>query len=110
MSDRYAEETLTKACRAGAVAIYEQNVVRSRYPVTGDLMEVPPFDELPREVQNALVDAAIPIVWAALNAVPDGRWTVWQQGYDAGFRNGADLDLVERENPYPPPEWDTSAL
>lgn len=96
MSDRYAEETLTKACRAGAQAIYEQNVVRQ-----GDPMGAPPFDELPTEVQNALIDAAIPIVWAAINALPDGRWEIWQQGC---ISNDPD------DCPYPRPEWDTSAL
>lgn len=101
MSDLYPERVLTAACRAGGKVIYEQNLVQGGI----DPNEALPFDDLPREIQNALVDAAIPIVWAGINAIPDGRWAIWQQGYIAAD-NGEDESVC----PYPPPEIDISAL
>lgn len=94
MPPLYTERVLTAACTAAGRAVYEQNVKASEEE------GAPPWDDLPLEIQRAFIDAAIPIAWAALNALPDGRWAIWEQGY------GSDLDNSPRENPYPKPEFD----
>jgi hypothetical protein len=107
----YAERVITAACTAGARALYEQNVVAAG----ADPTDAPSYDDLPREVQHALVNAAIPIVWAGINALPDGRWAIWQQGYDAAKGAAGPEEYfyekpVEVENPYPPPEFDITEI
>lgn len=105
MSDLYPERVLQAATTAGAKAIYAQNLKSEGiYP-----NEAPSFEELPPLIRRRFLEAALPIVTAAIGAIPDGRWAIWEQGYTAGFRDGADLDGA-LGNPYPPPEFDISDL
>lgn len=41
----------------------------------------------------------LPTVWAALDALPDNRWAIWNEGRHAlAVKCGCDVDV---ENPYP---------
>jgi hypothetical protein len=54
------------------------------------------WEELPPLVQNQYRDAVLSTVWAALEALPDNRRTIWLEGYIAAD-NGRD----EETCPYP---------
>lgn len=110
--DLYPERVLQAATTAGAKAIYAQNLkAEGIYP-----NEAPSFEELPPLIRRRFLEAALPIVTAAIGAIPDGRWAIWQQGATAVLRAMSDdlgistEDRYDLENPYPPPEFDISDL
>lgn len=44
----------------------------------------PVFDDLPLLARNELREHVLPVVWAALQALPDRRRTAWAEGLKAG--------------------------
>lgn len=92
----------TAALKAAAVKAYEASVrgqARDAALITNvpyEEPEIPPYDGLPERVRRSLEEELLPIVWAALAALPDPRYAAWEAGYIAAD-NGRDESI----NPYP---------
>lgn len=56
----------------------------------------PDYDELLPMAKHRFAEQVMPIVWAALSALPDPRYAVWEEGYVAGVAS-PEADT----NPYP---------
>lgn len=84
MSNWPTEDMATKALEAAARKLYNDQA--SEDPGS------PSYDELSPVSKNEIKVALLPAVWAALEALPDPRFTAWEQGYQAVDSN---------ENPYP---------
>lgn len=91
------EAMATVAVDAAARNFYETNVT---VPEGGSK---PSFDDLPATAKLQFRQAVLPIVWAALSALPDPRRVAWFEGYHFWYNN--DLPPEHRDygegNPYP---------
>jgi hypothetical protein len=89
---RVSEQEATAAVTAAARKLFEdQAAVLLDVPVE----ELPPtarFDARPPLEQNHYRETVLPIVWAALEALPDPRRGAWFEGYHAGTLLGVGHD------------------
>lgn len=72
--------------------------------------QYPDFDDLERGDQNAVLSELLPMVWAALEAIPDRRHHAWAVGHAAGVADATSVPFGETyritENPFPAdPAW-----
>lgn len=89
------EDAATKAVDAAARAYYDEQI-KARREVFPPSAVFPTFDELEPEVRLGLREGVLPLVWAAVAALPDPRYATWTEGVIAG---GNGLDTTD--NPYP---------
>jgi hypothetical protein len=75
------------------------------YESTGGKVRGPSYDQLKQLKKNEVRQSVLPIVWAALEALPDRRADGWDEGYRSGFSNAMrrmsdEPDAPETPNPY----------
>lgn len=85
------EDAATKAVDAAAKNFFERAVKAQG----GDPDGVDAWENQEPTIKNVWRQQVLPIVWAALQALPDPRSTAWLQGLYAGLRGG-----YEDDNPY----------
>lgn len=85
------EAAATAAVKAAAIKAYE-NAMKAG----GDIVGAPDYDDLPEPTRRQVEEDLLPLVWAALQAIPDPRYAAWEQGLYCGLRQG-----YEDDNPYP---------
>lgn len=90
------EDAATKAVDAAARRAWEVDVAKRR-TVFPPGMKFPDFDDLEPTQKLEIRNAVLPLVWAALTALPDPRYAAFEQGAEAGQAWGANY----AENPYP---------
>lgn len=89
------EAAATAAVEAAARKVYEISVANHREVAPPDT-QFAEYDDLDPMLKLAYREAALPTVWAALQALPDPRHAAWEQGYIA-----ADNGRSEDASPYP---------
>ena len=104
MSDQAwpTEDMGTKAVEAAARTYYERSVANYAD-------QVPTWDQLSMVDRRNLKDVVLPIVWAALTALPDPRYAAFEEGRAAGSSDtafecegsGTPPSSYPHENPYP---------
>lgn len=103
MNTAWTDNQVDVAVKAGAAAMYAQQRKALIHKAGADPEGWPEdFADLDPETRNRIVDVAIPIVWAALTALPDPRYAAWEEGLasaDYDFEKGAIVPTTE--NPYP---------
>jgi len=65
------------------------------------------WEDLHPTAQLEFRQAVLPVVWAALGALPDQRHAAWAEGFMMGHPNSThpdDLHTLASENPYPAEE------
>jgi hypothetical protein len=82
------EEAATAAVDAVARKVYEQ-----QFPPGS---QFPTFDELPANDKVTVRNSVLPLVWTALEALPDPRYAAWEQGLQAGISTTS----AQFSNPY----------
>jgi len=93
------EDLATKAVDAAARSEYE------RVAEPGSM----PWEDVPATIKLALRQHCLPIVWAALQNLPDPRYAAWEEGRAAGSSDtafesegyGTPPPTYPHENPYP---------
>lgn len=95
---RVNEREATIAVDAAAKTVYEANREAAAESLrrSGVLPTAPPWDKLDSLAQNEFRTAVLPIVWAALEAIPDRSRGLWLEGYYAN-----DAGIHEDACPYP---------
>lgn len=95
------EEAATKAVDAAARRVHQDwaDEILEKLGAT-----VQPFDEMPPAEQLPFRESVLPVVWAALTALPDPRYAA----YEHGFADGEQHERWRRDggskpanNPYP---------
>lgn len=96
---RVSEYEATIAVEAAACKVYEANREAAAESLrrSGILPTAPHWEKLSPLAQNEFRNAVLPVVWAALEALPDNRRDVWLAGYDNGSRSDG---LFRSECPY----------
>lgn len=103
------EDAATKAVDAAARKAYEDRVARLRRRIPEKVQaELGPRTEwvdLPPEIALDWREQVLPIVWAALEALPDPRRAAWELGYQQAVADQHGVWLTPEEfatvNPYP---------
>ena len=90
------EAAATAAVEAAAKKVYEDGRLASERTHGPGLIR--PWDELPAIGKQQIKQQVLPIVWAALQSLPDPRYYAWQEGYSKG---ASAVHNDETENPYP---------
>lgn len=88
------EVAATAAVEAAARKTYEDGIA-ARAQVYPDGVELTSWDDLHAVGKLEVRNAVLPIVWAALAALPDPRYAVFEEGYAAGRTHSTE------GNPYP---------
>lgn len=92
------EHEATVAVDAAARALWASVNAQMQLPL-------PPFDQLSPLEQNHFREDALPLVWAALGALPDRRREGWETGLQAGIGAAGSVPsgstYAMPENPYP---------
>lgn len=103
-----AEKWPTEAAATAAVDVaarkaheIELTRVRGLIPPTQHHL-LPEWEQLGSMDQLALRERVLPLVWAALEALPDPRFGAWQAGKNAAM-NSHPSHWNHLENPYPLP-------
>ena len=90
----------TVAVDAAARKMYADYADRLRSQNVPDVA-IAEFDHLAPTIRNQWREAALPLVWAALEALPDRRAAAWDQGYACGLGDyGKSDDETQAANPY----------
>jgi hypothetical protein len=89
------------AVDAAARAAYDEQVKAARpaYPAGVKFAE---WENLDPNMKLQVRESVLPIVWAALSALPDPRRVAWEQGY-AGGRSDSSVEEGYKmgDSPYP---------
>lgn len=97
MSTRWpTEEAATLAVDAAAKAAYDDNI-KARKEVFPPSATFPEWDDLHPTEKLQIRESVLPLVWAALAALPDPRYTAWEAGMIASYEDR------DSPNPYPSP-------
>lgn len=88
------EAEATIAVEAAAKHVYEQNREAAAESLrrSGVLPTAPPWDKLDPLAKREFKEAVLPIVWTALEALPDRSRGLWLEGFyahEAGIREEA---------------------
>jgi len=95
MAREISEHDATLAVEAAAKADYEAIAEPGSMP----------WEDVPPTIKLALRKRVLPLVWAALGALPDQRRTAWAEGYDKAWHNWTGThDPGDHANPYPAEE------
>lgn len=94
MSAWPTEAAATQAVEAAAKAAYDADV-KQRREVFPPGVEFTEWDDLEPTAKLAVREAVLPLVWAALSALPDPRRAAWFAGYDH-----AEIIGIRDDNPY----------
>ena len=96
---RVSEQEATAAVDAAARKFYEDQAAVLLDVLVDDLPQSARFDARPPLEQNHYREVVLPIVWAALEALPDPRRSAWLEGYRAGQSDW--ITTEARPCPYP---------
>lgn len=100
------EDAATRAVDGAARKAYEDRAARLRRRIPEKVQaELGPRTEwvdLPPEIAIDWREQVLPIVWAALEALPDPRHGAWTEGYHAGSLDEFAKSVPDATtNPYP---------
>lgn len=98
------EEAATVAVDAAARHSYEAGRAKAlesleRAAQTG--ASIPEWDALHPVAKQAVKNEVLPVVWAALQALPDPRYAVYEEGYADGYGVHPGDQSHPNGNPYP---------
>lgn len=101
------EHAATVAVDAAARAAYEADVEQRR-KVFPPGVRFRTWEQYPADKKLEIRQAVLPIVWAALAALPDPRHGAWAEGREAGYddamyeeRGVGPYPAYPHKNPYP---------
>lgn len=82
MNEWPRESDATVAVEAAAKAAWEASTPASLIGIPLKWDELSPLDK------STIRNTVLPLVWAALSALPDPRYGAWNEGYHAGYEDG----------------------